>query len=154
MRFECWLLPVITHSGADFTSCIQPFHITYLALNAFIWENYPFSEELSWERMVGWQITEGMSFHANCSSHLGMGMFWGWSQLLAGTQSFRHSKARADWETQPFPSPLYGTDFSKGDNPARRGYTDNTQQHDGGMLCWNPLIWHSWKTQISQICDA
>lgn len=79
-------------------------------------------------RTGGWQIPGRTSIHASCSSHLSVGMFWGWSQLLAGTRSFRHSKARADWEAQPFPSPLYGTDFRKEDNPARGGYTDNTQQ--------------------------
>ena len=130
----CWhkvwvlTLPVITYSRADFISCVQHFGITYLALKTIIWPSYPFSEELSWRRTGWWQITERMSIHANCCSHLGLGMFWGWSQLLAGTQSFRHSKAQADWEAQPFPSPLYGTDFSEGGNPAQRGYTDNIQQ--------------------------
>lgn len=79
---------------------------------------------------------------------------WGWSQALAGTQSFRHSKARADGGAQPFPSPLYGTDFSKGDNPGRRGYTDNTQQAWWRHALWNPLYGRAGWAQISQISGA
>lgn len=82
------------------------------------------------------------------------GGVWGWSQALAGTQSFRHSKARADGGAQPFPSPLYGADFSKGDNPARRGYADNTQQAWWRHALWNALYGRAGEAQISQISGA
>lgn len=129
-----WVMTSCSYSipRTNFISWVQPSGITCLTLSQasgnYLIPATHFPEEGLCKRTGGWLTTKGMGSHTNCCSHLSMGRFWGWSQLLTGAHSFRHSKARADWEAQPFPSPLYGIDFSRRDNPVRRGYTDNTQQ--------------------------
>lgn len=142
MRFEHWLLPVITYSRADLRSCVQLFDITCLALKTIVCPKYPFSEELS-------GLEDGRSQRERASMPAAPAIS-AWGCFGAGANSLqahgpfttpRHEQIE---KHSPFPAPYMEQISGKKIIQPEGVIQIIPNRHGGGMLCWNPLIRHSW----------